>query len=107
RKHLPDRRDPRGRKHDLVFAVASVALALVAGCQSLSSVQRFIRERLSWLRRVTGVRGATAISRTHLPWLIARIDWASLDTLIQEHFGQSCQGWLALDGKAFRGSSED
>ncbi|MGK5091305.1 ISAs1 family transposase, partial [Deltaproteobacteria bacterium TL4] len=49
------------------------------------------------------------ISRAHLPRLLDRVDWESLNQIIFEHLGLhvtrgSAGEWIALDGKALRGS---
>ncbi len=109
--HLPDPRDPRGKRHGLVFIVAAVILAILSGRASVSSIHRFIRNRLVWLREVTDQGHAQAISRAHLPRLLSRLDWAELNALIEVHFGvriaiQENQEWVAIDGKVLRGSKE-
>jgi hypothetical protein len=60
---LSDDRDRRGKRHSLVFIVAGVVLAILSGRSSVSSLYRFIRNRLEWLRRVTHHPRAQAISR--------------------------------------------
>ena len=54
------------------------------------------------------------VSRAHLPRLLARVDWAELNTLIDQHFGvqvelSATDDWVAIDGKVLRGTlaSED
>ena len=71
--YLVDPRDPRGRRHGLVFIVAVVVLAILSGRSRVSSIYRFIRNRLEWLREVTGQTQAQAISRAHLPRLLAAL----------------------------------
>jgi predicted transposase YbfD/YdcC len=107
--YLIDPRDPRGRRHGLVFIVAAVVLAILSGRSSVSSIYRFIGNRLEWLREVTGQAQAQAISRAHLPRLLARLDWAELNALIEAHFGvrmerNDNQEWVAIDGKVLRGA---
>jgi len=109
--YLIDPRDARGKRHGLVFIVAAVVLAVLSGRSRVSSIHRFIRNRLAWLREVTGQGQAQAISRAHLPRLLARLDWAELNALIERHFDVrlACnenQEWVAIDGKALRGAKE-
>ncbi len=109
--YLIDPRDPRGKRHGLVFIVAAVVLAILSGRSKVSSIHRFIRNRLVWLREVMGQAQAQAISRAHLPRLLARLDWAELNTLIEAHFDvrlecHDNQEWVAIDGKVLRGAKE-
>ena len=107
--YLTDPRDPRGRRHGLVFIVAAVVLAILSGRSRVSSIYRFIGNRLEWLREITGQVQAEAISRAHLPRLLARLDWAELNALIETHFEVQLerndnQEWVAIDGKVLRGA---
>ena len=109
--YLIDPRDLRGKRHGLVFIVAAVVLAILSGRSRVSSIHRFIRNRLAWLQEVTGQGQAKAISRAHLPRLLARLDWAELNALIEHHFDvrlecHSNQEWVAIDGKALRGTKD-
>ena len=109
--YLSDPRDPRGKRHSVVFVVAAVVLAILNGRSRVSSIHRFIRNRLQWLREVTGHVQAQAISRAQLPRLLARLDWVELNALIERHFAVriACnenQEWVAIDGKALRGTKE-
>ncbi len=63
---LPDPRDPRGRRHELVFIVAAVVLAILSGRSRVSSIYRFIRNRLEWLQEVTDQAQAWVISRAQI-----------------------------------------
>lgn len=106
---LRDDRDARGKRHSLKFIVSGVVLAILTGRSKVSSVYRFIRNRLEWLRKVTNHPQAQAISRAHLPRLLARLDWTELNTLIERHFGvrlelSANQEWVAIDGKVLRGT---
>jgi len=108
-QHLPDPRDKRGKRHDLAFVLCGVILALMVGRSRVSAIHRFLRNRLAWLRATTHASGARCISRAHLPRLLARVDWEALNALIFAHFGVHVEAtaegeWVAVDGKALRGS---
>ena len=108
-QHLPDPRDNRGKRHDLAFVLCGVILALMAGRSRVSAIHRFLRNRLAWLREMTHASVARSISRAHLPRLLARVDWEALNALILTHFGVHVESavageWIAVDGKALRGS---
>jgi predicted transposase YbfD/YdcC len=109
KSELPDPRDNRGKKHSLVFVIAAFVIATLVGRQKLSNIHRFICNRLKWLHTLTEIPKGRAISRAHLPRLLARLDWPILDKLIEKCFGiriENTDGqlWVAVDGKVFRGS---
>ena len=106
---LPDDRDNRGKRHALAFVVASVVLAILSGRSKVSSIFRYLRNRMEWLRKVTQYPEARVVSRAHLPRLLARLDWLELNTLIDRHFGVQVElranhAWVAIDGKTLRGT---
>lgn len=110
KRNLPDPRDNRGKRHALVFVIVAFVLAVLVGRQRVSSVHRFICNRLDWLHELTQIPKGRAISRAHLPRLLARVDWAALDELIESCFGvrivqtPEAQVWIAVDGKVLRGT---
>lgn len=108
-QHFPDPRDKRGRRHDLAFVLCGVILALMAGRSRVSAIHRFLHNRLAWLRETTQVAVEHCISRAHLPRLLARVEWEALNALVLTHFGVRVESaaageWVAVDGKALRGS---
>jgi predicted transposase YbfD/YdcC len=108
-QHLPDPRDTRGKRHDLAFVLCGVILAIMAGRARVSAIHRFLCNRMAWLCEITHTSVARGISRAHLPRLLARVDWAALNTLSMVHFGLEVKSpvageWIAVDGKALRGS---
>jgi predicted transposase YbfD/YdcC len=108
-RQLPDHRDNRGKRHALAFVVAGVVCAILSGRSKVSSIFRYLRNRIGWLREVTHYPDARVVSRAHLPRLLARLDWAELNTLIAQHFGvqmalRAHHDWVAIDGKVLRGT---
>jgi predicted transposase YbfD/YdcC len=108
-QHLPDPRDKRGRRHDQAFVLCGVVLAIMAGRSRVSAIHRFLRNRFEWLRESTQTVVGRCISRAQLPRLLARVDWAALNALIFTHLGVRLEAvaegeWIAVDGKALRGS---
>src|SRR6266849_4178105 len=106
---LTDDRDNRGKRHALAFVVAGVVCAILSGRSKVSSIFRYLRNRIEWLREVTHYPDARVVSRAHLPRLLARLDWAELHTLIDQHFGvqvelSATHDWVAIDGKVLRGT---
>ena len=78
---LPDHRDNRGKRHHLPFIIVSVVLALLVGRSTTSDIFRYIRNKIDWLRTVTGISEAKPISRAHLPRLLEGLDWDKLNEL--------------------------
>lgn len=71
--------------------------------------ERFLRNRFPWLCALTRAVEVRCISRAQLPRLLARVEWEPLNTLILAHLGVSLETsaageWIAIDGKALRGS---
>ena len=108
-KQLPDGRDRRGKRHDLAFVLCGTILAIMVGRSRVSSIHRFLRHRLEWLGELTKTQANRCISRAQLPRLLNGVDWESLNHLIFEHLGIRVRGslegeWVAIDGKALKGS---
>src|SRR5262249_26700625 len=106
---LPDPRDQRGKRHDLAFVLCGVILALMVGRSRVSASHRFWHNRFAGLRETTHTSVERGISRAHLPRLLACVEWEALNALIFAHLGvcveTSAAGeWVAVDGKALRGS---
>jgi len=75
----------------------------------MSGIHRYMKNKLPWLRKVTGITEATVISRSHLPRMLAGLDWVELNVIINDCFGAKIQlaienEWLAVDGKVLRGT---
>lgn len=108
-QQLPDPRDTRGKRHQLALVLCGVILAMMAGRARVSAIHRFLTHRWEWLCELTQTTTPRCISRAHLPRLLARVDWAALTALSLRYFGVAVTApaepeWVALDGKALRGS---
>lgn len=107
---LPDPRDNRGKRQDLAFVLCGVILAIMAGRSRVSAIHRFLRNRFAWLRELTQAASAHGCSsRAQLPRLLAKVEWATLQPLLGTHLGVQVESpapgeWIAIDGKALRGS---
>ncbi|WP_422553323.1 transposase family protein [Methylovulum miyakonense] len=75
---LPDPRDKRGKRHSLILVIVAFVSATLRGRQNLSSIHRFIQNNLDWLHELTKIPKIRAISRAHLPRLLARLGWVGL-----------------------------
>ena len=108
-KAMPDTRDNRGKLHSQAFLVATFVFATLSGRSTVSGIHRYMGNKIEWLREVTGFDHATAISRAHLPRMLANLDGVALSAVITDCFGrQTVQAiedeWIAADGKAMRGT---
>lgn len=109
-QQLPDPRDNRGKRHELAFVLCGVILAIMAGRSRVSAIHRFLRNRFAWLRELTQAASEHGcISRAQLPRLLAQVEWATLQPLLGTHLGVQVESpapgeWIAIDGKALRGS---
>jgi predicted transposase YbfD/YdcC len=108
---LKDHRDNRGKRHSLSFVLCGAVLAIMSGRAKMSSIHRYIENRLAWLRAVTNQPHAAAVSRAQLPRILATIDRPALNAITMAHFGvnliEDCdQKWTAVDGKALRGTAD-
>jgi len=107
---LADPRDNRGKRHSFAFALGAIVLAVIAGRATMSSIQRFIANRITWLRWISQTPDGKPISRAHLPRLVAWVDWEALNQITERHFGvrielQENGDWVAVDGKCLRGAT--
>ena len=82
-EELPDKRDNRGKRHTLSFIITSVVLSLLVGRSTTSSIFRYIRNKIGWLREVTGKEEASPISRAHLPRLLEKLDCEELNKILE------------------------
>ena len=109
-QQLPDPRDKRGKRHELAFVLCGVILAIMAGRSRVSAIHRFLRNRFAWLRELTQAASEHGcISRAQLPRLLAKVEWTTLQPLLGTYLGVQVESpapgeWIAIDGKALRGS---
>jgi len=108
-KTLPDTRDNRGKRHSFVFLIVTVVFSILLGRSKVSSIHRYMTNKINWLREVTGFEDATVISRSHLPRMLAKLVWQDLNEIINQCFSDKTaqlieEEWIAIDGKVMRGS---
>lgn len=109
---IKDQRDNRGKRHKLDFVLCSVTLAILSGRAKLSSIQRYIANRIEWLREVTEEQEAGIVSRAQLPRILSSVDRDELNKVTMNHFGVLLietgeDEWQAIDGKALRGTPDE
>ena len=106
---LSDPRDNRGKRHNLAFVMCGVLLGIMAGRAQVSSIHRYIRHKIVWLRKITGQDTANPVSRAQLPRILAVVNWAQLNEISEKYFGftigrTASSEWYAIDGKTLRGT---
>jgi predicted transposase YbfD/YdcC len=104
-----DQRDARGKKHALALVLMGVIMALLAGRDgNLSAIQRHMKNHFQTLCQRLSLQATRVISRPQLPRLLARVNYARLAALVQQHYGlrlpEEFADWLSGDGKELRGS---
>lgn len=106
-KRVIDKRDNRGKRHELAFVLGGVVLAIMSGRSYASSIQRYLKNRLKWLCQMLGYEQEQAVSRAQLPRILDGVDWTALNEVVEEHFGMrikvQAKEWHAVDGKTLRG----
>jgi len=108
-KDLTDHRYNRGKRHHVIFVIVSVVLAMFTGRSKLSSIHRYMTNKIDWLRETIKMPDENPVSRAQLPRIIDRLDWKELNTIIEKYFGIHIElnenhEWVALDGKTLRGT---
>lgn len=106
---LPDIRDNRGKRHAQAFVITVVVMAILSGRSRVSSIHRYIKNQIDWLRTTTGFHDAKPVSRAHLPRMLANVNWNELGALITECFDNEIiqttkDEWKAVDGKFLKGT---
>jgi len=108
-KKLTDPRDNRGKRHSLVILIVTFVFATLVNRSKVSSIHRYMTNKIHWLREITGIQDATVISRAHLPRMLAKLDWLALSVVINDCYGEQIKAlimgeWLSADGKVLRGT---
>ena len=108
-KTLTDTRDNRGKRHSLVILIVTFVFATLVNRSSVSSIHRYMTNKIHWLREITGIQDATVISRAHLPRMLEAIDWLALSVVINNCYGEQIRAlivdeWLSADGKELIGN---
>ena len=73
-KKLTDTRDNRGKRHSLVILIITFVFATLVNRSTVSSIHRYMTNKIGWLREITGIQDATVISRAHLSRMLAKLE---------------------------------
>ena len=103
--------DPRARggnrRHELVDIVFVTLCATVAGCQTWTEVEQFVRERIEWFRKFVPLAGGVP-SHDTIGRVLSALDTASFQACLLDWVDHVCgdlrgQG-IHIDGKTLRHS---
>lgn len=103
---LPDPRDRRGLYHPLEAILGLVAVATLAGCQSLEAIAQFGRDHGPPLAHRLGFRRGKTPAKSTLSQVLRAVDPEALERVIRlwiTAHAPAAQA-LALDGKVLRRS---
>ena len=84
---IPDHRDNRGKRHELSFVLACVLTAVLSRRTYLSSIHRFMTNKIEWLKDMFDRPGAAVVSRAQLPNILSGVDWDSLNDVCETVLG--------------------
>lgn len=105
---LTDPRVERTRVHDLFDLVVVALCGTIAGADTWADVERFGKDRLSWLRTFLRLEGGIP-SHDTFGRVFAMLDPAQLVACIQQwldDLGREIGKHIAIDGKTLRGSGD-
>ena len=106
-----DKRDRRGKRHDLGIVLLGFTLALLSKRDgNLSSIHRHMKNHYVETCRFVGILPFHVISRSQLPLVLSSVNVAVLEAHIFKFYGirlsESEKQWFSGDGKELRGSIE-
>ncbi len=114
--HLVDKRDNRGKRHNLAFVLTGFLFAVLRSGTGLdvASIQRRMEKEHEGLSVLLGHSSKQSISDAQLRRVLAGVDYQSYNQLNQTYFGVSLsesapaaklpKEWQAIDGKELRGT---
>jgi predicted transposase YbfD/YdcC len=107
---LVDKRDNRGKRHELAFVLTGFLLAILrSGTQlQVASLQRRMQKEHQGLCEELGYESTSPISDAQLRRLLAGVDYQAYNVLNKAYFGvelsEQTRAWQAVDGKELRGT---
>lgn len=108
--YLVDKRDNRGKRHDLAFVMTGLLMALLRTGKRLkiASIHRWMVREHAQLVAETGYESVKPISDAQLRRVLASLDYSLYNQVNETYFGKAiCSSdsfWQAIDGKELRGS---
>ena len=81
-------RDNLGKRHSLVILIVTFVFATLVNHSKVSSIQRYMSNKIHGLRAIIGIKDATVISRAYLPRMLEKLDWLELSSVINDCYGK-------------------
>ena len=105
-----DKRDNRGKRHELAFVLTGMLIALLRTGKRLTiaSIHRWMVREHAQLVAETGYESKKPISDPQLRRVLASLDYSLYNQVNETYFGKAVSSndsfWQAVDGKELRGS---
>ena len=108
--NLVDQRMARGKRYQLEPLLCAILLAVLSGATSLRKMELFIEERLELLNALFGTKWGKAPTWVGIRRFLLKLDVAKIEEVVRSHaerqiLAQQGLQFIALDGKALRGSA--
>ena len=106
-----DKRDNRGKRHDLAIILTGLTIALFSKRDgNLSSIQRHMKHNYKKLCKSIQATPRSVISRSQLPVVLCQVDIDIFEGVLFDFFEirltDEEKRWFSADGKELRGSIE-
>jgi predicted transposase YbfD/YdcC len=106
-----DKRDNRGKRHDMSMILLGITLALLSNRDgNLSSIQRHMKNHYVKTCGFIGVSPYKVVSRSQLPLILSEVNLSVFEGKIFSFYGirlsEAEKKWFSGDGKELRGSIE-
>ena len=103
---LPDPRQGTGRRHPLPCVLTHAVVAVLGGCQSLTAIAQFGRDRGEPFAEAIGYTHRPLPCKASLSYLFRRLDAAAVEAVVADWLSQRNWRVVSLDGKTLSGSAE-
>lgn len=108
---LRDVRRAQGKRYALEPLLCAIVMSMLAGSQSLRTIEAFIEEQLANLNRLFGTRWRKAPCWVAIRDFLLGLDEQELERAFREHAHRQVspppgRQFIAIDGKALRGSAD-
>jgi len=108
---LRDVRRAQGKRYALEPLLCAIVMSMLAGSQSLRTIEAFIEEQLANLNQLFGTRWRKAPCWVAIRDFLLGLDEQELEHAFREHAHRQAspppgRQFIAIDGKALRGSAD-